>query len=49
MTQPVRLFCWHFMSYPYAPADFDDKYDTAWITVPNKLWDREKSKGLLNG
>ncbi len=37
------------MSYPYAPADFDDKYDTAWITVPNKLWDREKSKGLLNG
>ena len=49
MTQPVQLFCWHFMSYPYAPADFDDKYDTAWITVPNKLWDREKSKGLLNG
>ncbi len=33
MTQPIRLFCWHFMSYPYAPADFDDKYDTAWITV----------------
>jgi alkanesulfonate monooxygenase SsuD/methylene tetrahydromethanopterin reductase-like flavin-dependent oxidoreductase (luciferase family) len=37
------------MSYPYAPADFDEKYDTAWITVPNKLWDRDKSKGLLNG
>ena len=49
MSQPVRLFCWHFMSYPYAPADFDDKYDTAWITVPNRLWDRDKSKGLLNG
>ncbi len=49
MSQPVRLFCWHFMSYPYAPDDFDEKYETAWITVPNKLWDREKSKGLLNG
>jgi alkanesulfonate monooxygenase SsuD/methylene tetrahydromethanopterin reductase-like flavin-dependent oxidoreductase (luciferase family) len=49
MSQPARLFCWHFMSYPYVPTDFDEKYDTAWITVPNKLWDREKSKGLLNG
>lgn len=49
MSHPARFFCWHFMSYPYAPADFDEKYDSAWITVPNKLWDREKSKGLLNG
>jgi alkanesulfonate monooxygenase SsuD/methylene tetrahydromethanopterin reductase-like flavin-dependent oxidoreductase (luciferase family) len=48
MTKPVQLFCWHFMSYPYLPADFDEKYDTGWITVPNALWDREKSRGLLN-
>ncbi len=43
---PVRLFCWHFMAYPHLPADFDDKYDSGWITVPNKLWDNEKSRGL---
>ena len=48
MSKPVQLFCWHFMAYPYLPADFDEKYDSGWITVPNTLWDREKSRGLLN-
>ncbi len=48
MSKPVNLYCWHFMSYPHLPADFDERYDTGWITVPNRLWDREKSKGLLN-
>ncbi len=48
MTQPVQLYCWHFMSYPYLPKDFDETEETAWITVPNKLWDKEKSHGLLN-
>ena len=43
---PVELHCWHFMSYPYLPEDFDEKYDTGWVTVPNKLWDREKTDGL---
>jgi alkanesulfonate monooxygenase SsuD/methylene tetrahydromethanopterin reductase-like flavin-dependent oxidoreductase (luciferase family) len=42
----VQLFCWHFMAYPYLPADFDQKYETGWVTVPNSLWDREKTKGL---
>jgi alkanesulfonate monooxygenase SsuD/methylene tetrahydromethanopterin reductase-like flavin-dependent oxidoreductase (luciferase family) len=44
--QPVQLFCWHFMAYPYLPDDFDEKYDTGWVTVPNSLWDREKTDGL---
>ncbi|MGE0627804.1 MAG: LLM class flavin-dependent oxidoreductase [Hyphomicrobiaceae bacterium] len=48
MTNAVKLFCWHFMSYPYLPADFDEKYDSGWITVPNRLWDRERTNGLLN-
>jgi alkanesulfonate monooxygenase SsuD/methylene tetrahydromethanopterin reductase-like flavin-dependent oxidoreductase (luciferase family) len=43
---PVRLFCWHFMAYPHLPADFDDNYDSGWVTVPNTLWDRNKSRGL---
>jgi alkanesulfonate monooxygenase SsuD/methylene tetrahydromethanopterin reductase-like flavin-dependent oxidoreductase (luciferase family) len=46
MSTPVKLYCWHFMSYPYLPADFDEKYDTGWVTVPNSLWDAEKSRGL---
>ena len=42
----VQLFCWHFMAYPYLPADFDQKYETGWVTVPNSLWDRDKTRGL---
>jgi len=44
--QPVRMFCWHFMAYPHLPDDFDEKNDSGWVTVPNKLWDGEKSRGL---
>ena len=31
MTKPVQLYCWHFMSYPYLPADFDERYETGWV------------------
>jgi alkanesulfonate monooxygenase SsuD/methylene tetrahydromethanopterin reductase-like flavin-dependent oxidoreductase (luciferase family) len=44
--KPVELYCWHFMAYPHLPADFDEKYDTGWVTVPNRLWDADKSRGL---
>ena len=44
--QPVQLYAWHFMSYPYLPPDFDEQYDSAWVTVPNALWDHERTRGL---
>lgn len=44
--QPVRLFCWHFMAYPHLPADFDEKYDSGWVTAPNALWDRARSASV---
>ena len=47
VVKPVELYCWHFMSYPYLPPDFDQKYDTGWVTVPNTLWDKQQSRGLL--
>jgi len=43
---PVRLFCWHFMAYPHLPDDFDENHTSGWVTVPNSLWDGEKSRGL---
>ena len=46
MSNPVQLYCWHFMAYPHLPADFDETYDTGWVTVPNSLWDKDKSRGL---
>ncbi len=47
--RPVDLYCWHFMSYPHLPKDFDETQDSGWVTVPNSLWDRDKSRGLLRG
>ena len=46
MGPSVQLYAWHFMAYPYLPADFDEKFDSGWVTVPNSLWDRDKSRGL---
>lgn len=34
------------MAYPYLPRDFDEKYESGWVTVPNNLWDNEKARGL---
>jgi alkanesulfonate monooxygenase SsuD/methylene tetrahydromethanopterin reductase-like flavin-dependent oxidoreductase (luciferase family) len=42
----AKFYAWHFMAYPYLPDDFDEKYDTGWVTVPNKLWDSERSADL---
>ena len=44
--KPVQLFCWHFMAYPYLDKDFDEKEYSGWVTVPNRLWDNGKARGL---
>ena len=44
--KPVQLFCWHFMAYPYLAKDFDEKESSGWVTVPNRLWDNTKARGL---
>ena len=44
--KPVQLFCWHFMAYPYLAKDFDEKEYSGWVTVPNRLWDNTKARGL---
>jgi len=46
MENAVKLYAWHFMAWPYLPPDFDDRYDSGWVTVPNSLFDRQKARGL---
>ena len=48
MSAAVKLYAWHFMAYPFLPPDFDEKYDSGWVTVPNSLWDRAKANGLYS-
>jgi alkanesulfonate monooxygenase SsuD/methylene tetrahydromethanopterin reductase-like flavin-dependent oxidoreductase (luciferase family) len=42
----VQYFFFHLMSWPYLPDDFDDKYDSAWIWLPNSLYDPVKGHDL---
>src|SRR5271155_6004154 len=34
------------MPWPYLPDDFDDKYDSAWVWLPNTLYDPVKGHEL---
>src|SRR5215208_2335751 len=36
------------MPWPYLPADFDEKYDSAWVTCPNDLYDPERGHALYS-
>jgi alkanesulfonate monooxygenase SsuD/methylene tetrahydromethanopterin reductase-like flavin-dependent oxidoreductase (luciferase family) len=42
----VQYFFFHLMPWPYLPADFDAKYDSAWIWLPNRLYDPVKGHDL---
>src|SRR5262249_18373856 len=42
----VQIYFFHLMSWPYLPADFDAKYDSAWIWLPNELYDPVKGQEL---
>jgi alkanesulfonate monooxygenase SsuD/methylene tetrahydromethanopterin reductase-like flavin-dependent oxidoreductase (luciferase family) len=42
----VQLYSWHFMPWPYLTPDFDEKYESGWVRVPNALFNRDKAVGL---
>jgi alkanesulfonate monooxygenase SsuD/methylene tetrahydromethanopterin reductase-like flavin-dependent oxidoreductase (luciferase family) len=38
----------HLMPWPYLPADFDEKYNSTWVTLPNSIYDPLKGHKLYN-
>ncbi|MCS6927776.1 MAG: LLM class flavin-dependent oxidoreductase, partial [Candidatus Binatia bacterium] len=38
----MKFWMFHLMPWPYLPADFEEKYDTAWVTCPNSLFDPQR-------
>ena len=38
----------HLMPWPHLPADFDEKYDSAWVTLPNSIYDPKEGHKLYN-
>src|SRR5215208_5719409 len=44
----MKFFAFHLMPYRDLPDDFEEHHDTAWVWVPNELWDPEKASGYYN-
>lgn len=44
----MKFYFFHLMPWPYLPEDFREKYDSAWVTVPNELYDPELGHGLYH-
>ena len=44
----MRFFCFHLMPWAYLPEDFAQRYDSAWVTCPNSLYDPELGHPLYN-
>jgi alkanesulfonate monooxygenase SsuD/methylene tetrahydromethanopterin reductase-like flavin-dependent oxidoreductase (luciferase family) len=42
----VQYFFFHLMPWPYLPSDFDEKFDSAWVWLPNELYDPAKGHDL---
>ncbi|MCS6851049.1 MAG: LLM class flavin-dependent oxidoreductase [Gemmataceae bacterium] len=41
-----QFFFFHLMPWPYLPANFADTHDSAWVWVPNALYDPVKGHDL---
>ena len=42
----MQFYFFHLMPWPYLPDDFDQKYDSAWVWLPNSLYDPVKGHEL---
>ena len=42
----MEFVCFHLMPWPYLPDDFDQRYDSAWIWLPNTLYDPKRGHDL---
>ncbi|MCI0458343.1 MAG: LLM class flavin-dependent oxidoreductase [Gemmataceae bacterium] len=42
----MQYFFFHLMPWPYLPDDFAQKYDSAWVWLPNSLYDPVQGEEL---
>jgi alkanesulfonate monooxygenase SsuD/methylene tetrahydromethanopterin reductase-like flavin-dependent oxidoreductase (luciferase family) len=42
----VQYFFFHLMPWPYLPDDFAERYDSAWVWLPNELYDPVRGHDL---
>ena len=44
----MQVFSFHLMPYAYMDLDYREKYDAAWVVLPNSHFDPEKGQELYN-
>ena len=44
----MKLCFFHLMPYPYLPDDFEQRYHSVWVDIPNDLYDPAKGHQLYN-
>jgi len=44
----VKFFCFHLMPYADLDLSYTDKYNSAWVTLPNSYYDPAKGHALYN-
>jgi len=44
----MQFFYFHLMPWPHLPRDFDHTYDSAWVTLPNRIYDPKRGHRLYN-
>jgi len=44
----LQFHYFHLMPWPFLPDDYDEKYDSAWITLPNAIYDPQKGHKQYN-
>jgi hypothetical protein len=42
----MLFVCVHFMPWPHLPADFEQRHESAWPTLPNNLDDPARGQIL---
>ena len=44
----MQFFAFTLMPWPYLPEDYLERYDSAWVTFPNSVFDPERGHALYN-
>jgi alkanesulfonate monooxygenase SsuD/methylene tetrahydromethanopterin reductase-like flavin-dependent oxidoreductase (luciferase family) len=44
----MQFFYFHLMPWPDLPADFDQRHKSAWVTLPNRIYDPQRGQHLYN-
>ncbi len=44
----MKFYFFHLMPWPHLPDDFDEKYTSSWVTLPNEIYKPELGVGLYN-